>query len=101
MAHNFNSTQFVKTYGKPRRTLGVGHDSLWHDDLVDDFDKCMGIDDVKPTTFISPESTSSITNYPSTIHKKTEKKIQPFSGWSMHLHSTLADHKTNSTTNKR
>jgi len=99
MSYNSNTSQFVKTYGKPRRIQGLGHDSLWHDDLADSFDKCLGIDDVQQTTFISPESVSSVTMYKSAKHKNVKNKTKNISGWSMH--STLGDHKANLSTKKR
>jgi len=101
MSNSSNTSQFVKTYGKPRRTQGLGHDSLWHDDLVDSFDKCFGIDDVPQTTFISPESVGSVTMYKSAKYKTVDNKMKTISGWSMRLHSTLSDHKAKLTTKKR
>lgn len=104
MASGSNTSQFVRTYGKPRRTQGLGHDSLWHDDLADDFDKCFAIENVQQTTFISPEPACSksismhkFTNSP----KKLENKSNTISGWSMQLHSTLNSHRANSTVKKR
>jgi len=94
-------TKHVKTYGKPRRTQGLGHESLWHDDLVDRFDKCLGIEDVQQTTFISPEPVGSVSVYKPTKDMKVENKMKTVSGWSMQLHSTLSGHKDNSTIEKR
>lgn len=101
MAYNLNTSQFVKTYGKPRRTQGAGHDSLWYDSLADDFDKCMGIEDSKITTFISPEAIGSISKHQSPKHKKTKNKTKTIGGWSLHLHSILTDNNSNSTKYKR
>lgn len=104
MASNFDTSQFVRTYGKPRRTQKVGQDSLWHEDLTDDFDKCFAIDDLQKTLFTSPEPASSDSI---TIHKLTNpakqfnNKMNNINGWSMQLHSTLINHKANSTVKRR
>lgn len=96
MEHNSDTSQFVKTYGKPRLTQGVS--SLWRDNLADDFDKCLGIEDVQHTTFISPEPVGSITMYNPVKHKKkVENQMKTTNGWSTKLHSTLDGYKTNST----
>ncbi|XP_050056674.1 uncharacterized protein LOC114130137 isoform X2 [Aphis gossypii] len=98
MDQGLNNSKFVKTYGKPRRTQLIGQNSLWNDD----FDKCLGIEDIPQTTFISPESVSTVSIYmPSEHKKKNEKKKNSISGWSMKLHCTLDSHKNNSGTKKR
>jgi len=98
MDQGLNSSKFVKTYGKPRRTQLIGQNSLWNDD----FDKCLGIEDIPQTTFISPESVGTVSMYmPSEHKKKDEKKKNSISGWSMKLHCTLDGHKNNSGTKKR
>jgi len=102
MAQGSNISKFVKTYGKPRRTQLLGQNSLWNDDLNDDFDKCLGIEDVPQTTFISPEPSGSVTMYKPHKHKKKyEDQKHSIGGWSMHLHSTLDGHKNNLSTKKR
>ncbi|XP_026806781.1 uncharacterized protein LOC113549599 isoform X1 [Rhopalosiphum maidis] len=102
MAQELNTSKFVKTYGKPRRTQLIGHNSLWNDDLNDDFDKCLGIEDVPQTTFISPEPVGSVSMYMSAKHKKKdENQKNSISGWSMQLHCTLDSHKNNFGKKKR
>lgn len=101
MAHSSDTSQFVKTYGKPRLTQRLSS-SLWHDNLADDFDKCLGIEDVQHTTFISPESTGSITMYnPVNRKKKIENQMKTINGRSTKLHSTLDSYKSNSTVKLR
>ncbi|XP_060877718.1 uncharacterized protein LOC132950329 isoform X2 [Metopolophium dirhodum] len=102
MAQGSNTSKFVKTYGKPRRTQLLGQNSLWNDDLNDDFDKCLGIEDVPQTTFISPEPSCSVTMYKPDKHKKKkEDQKHSIGGWSMQLHSTLDGHRNNLSTKKR
>lgn len=102
MAYNSNTSQIVRTYGKPRRTQLLGQDSLWHNDLTDDFDKCFGIEDVQQTTFISPEPTGSVTMFKPVKHKKkNENNTNSMSKWSMQLHSSLNRHNNYSTVKKR
>eukprot|EP00102_Acyrthosiphon_pisum_P021946 XP_016659156.1 PREDICTED: uncharacterized protein LOC100159679 isoform X2 [Acyrthosiphon pisum] len=102
MAQGSNTSKFVKTYGKPRRTQLLGQNSLWNDDLNDDFDKCLGIEDVPQTTFISPEPSGSVTMYKPDKHKKKyEDQKYSTGGWSMQLHSTLDGHRNNLSTKKR
>lgn len=102
MSLNSNNSLFVKTYGKPRRTQGLGQDSLWHNDLVDDFDKCLGIEDVQQTTFLSPESVSPVSIYKFGKHKKIiENKTKITNRWSIQLQSTLNGNKANSIVKKR
>lgn len=91
MSHSSNTSQFVKTYGKPRRTQRLGQDSLWHDNLTDDFDKFLGIEDVQQTTFISPEPVGPVKMY---NHTKNKKTMNTFGGWSQNLQSTLTGHKS-------
>lgn len=99
---NSNTSHIVKTYGKPRRTQLLGNDSVWHNNLTDDFDKCFGIEDVQQTTFISPEPTSSVTMYKSVKHKKkNENTMNSINKWSMQSHSSLKSHKNYSTKRKR
>lgn len=101
MSSNSNTSQFVKTYGKPRRIQGLGHESLWHNDLTDNFDKCLGIEDVQQTTFISPEPVRSVSLYKPAKNKKVENKMKTVNGWSVQLHSTLSGRKVNSTMEKK
>lgn len=102
MAQGSNTSKFVKTYGKPRRTQLLGRNSLWNDDLNDEFDKCLGIEDVPQTTFISPEPSGSVTMYKPDKHKKKyENQKHSVGGWSMQLHSTLDGHRNNLSTKKR
>lgn len=102
MSLNSNNSLFVKTYGKPRHTQRLEHDSLWHNDMIDDFDRCLGIDDVKQTTFISPESVSSVSIYKfGKDKKKIENKTKTTNSWSMQLHSTLNGNKVNQSVRKR
>lgn len=72
MAYNSNTSRFsiLKTYGKSRHSHVYGQD--------DDFDKCMGIEDVQlTTTFISPEPTDSNKVYRRAKHvKNTENKMK-------------------------
>lgn len=101
MAHNSNTSQFVKTYGKPRHTQRLVQDSLWHENVTDDFDKCLGIEDVQKTTFISPEPAGSITMYNYTKHKtKTKNEMNTIGRWSMYLQSTLNGHKSKTIKNR-
>ncbi|XP_015372211.1 PREDICTED: uncharacterized protein LOC107167591 [Diuraphis noxia] len=102
MDQTSNTSRLVKTYGKPRRTQLIGQNSLWNDDLNDDFDKCLGIEDVPQTTFVSPEPSGSVTMYKPKKKKKNEnQKHSDFGGWSMHLHSTLDGHRNNLSSKKR
>ncbi|XP_025193755.1 protein PF14_0175 [Melanaphis sacchari] len=102
MAQGLNTSKFVKTYGKPRRTQLLGQTSLWNDDLNDDFDKCLGIEDVPQTTFISPEPNGSVSMYIPAKHKKKDENQKNYiSGWSMQLHCTLDSHKKNVGIKKR
>lgn len=102
MAEGSNTSKFVKTYGKPRRTQLLGQNSLWNDDLNDDFDKCLGIEDVPQSTFISPEPSGSVTMFkPSKHKKKDESQKHSIGGWSMQLHSTLDGHRNNLSSKKR
>lgn len=102
MAFSSDTSQFVKTYGKPRRTQKLGTVTIWHDDLTDDFDKCLGIEDLQQTTFMSPEKNSSFTMYkPVTNKKNVENKTKTIEGWSMRLQSTLSGPKDNLNTHKR
>lgn len=95
MAYNSNNSQFVKTYGKPRHTQRLVQDSLWYENITDDFDKCLGIEDVQKPTFISPEPVGSSKVYDYTKHKtNTKNKMNNISSWSMHLQSTLSGHKS-------
>lgn len=98
MDQESNTSKFVKTYGKPRRTQLIGQNSLWNDD----FDKCLGFEDIPQTTFISPEPSGSVTMYKPDKHKKKyEDQKHSIGGWSMHLHSTLDGHRNNLSTKKR
>lgn len=102
MSLNSNNSLFVKTYGKPRHTQRLGNDSLWHNNMIDDFDRCLGIEDVKQTTFISPESVSSVSRHKSVKDKKNiDNLTKTTNSWSMRLHSTLNGNKVNSTIRKR
>lgn len=102
MDQESNTSKFVKTYGKPRRTQLLGQNSIWNDELNDDFDKFLGIEDVPQTTFISPEPSGSVTMYKPKHKKKDEnQKHSDFGGWSMHLHSTLDGHRNNLSSKKR
>lgn len=102
MTFNSDTSQIVKTYGKPRRTQKLGQVSFWHDDLTDDFDKCLGIEGVKPTTFISPERIDSVTP-PKTekLKKKIDCKTKTNDGWSVRLQSTLNGSKDNLVSKRR
>jgi len=102
MAEDSNTSKFVKTYGKPRRTQLIGQNSLWIDDLNDDFDKFMRIEDTPQTTFISPEPVGSVTMYNPAKHKKKHQIIKSFTGsWSKQLHYTLDGHRNNFSMKKR
>ncbi|XP_050419589.1 uncharacterized protein LOC126832737 [Adelges cooleyi] len=104
MASNSNTSQFgfVKTYGKPRRTQLLSQTALWHDDLADDFDKCLGIQDAQQTTFISPEPMGSVTMYKPKKHQKENRdKMKTINGWSMRLQSTSFVPKGQSTAKKK
>lgn len=97
MAYNSDTTQFVKTYGKPRRTQRLGQDSLWVNDLVDEFDKCLGIEDDQKITFISPEPVGSHTLF---THKKEfpkKNKMKTVNKCPKRFHSTLMNSKSCST----
>lgn len=103
MTNNPNTSQFVKTYGKPRLTQKLTQDSLWHDNFADDFDKVLGIEDVHQTTFISPESASFRTVY-KPDNKKFKKKINKMNtidGYSMNFQSSLTGSKTSTAFKKR
>lgn len=93
MSNNSDKSQIVKTYGKPRHTQQLGNNSVWRDNLVDDFDRCFGNEDAPSTTFISPDDASKC--------KKNVNKIKTIGGWSLQQHNTFNDHKTSSSTKKR
>lgn len=93
MEKNLNTSQLVKTYGKPRHTQALSRNSLWNDNLADKFDKCMGIEDDHQTTFMSPESTSSV-SMKKNNHTEYGIATNTISGWSKHLQSTLTGHKS-------
>lgn len=102
MEYNSNTSQIVKTYGKPRRTQLLGQNSVWHNDLTDDFDKCFGVEDVQQTTFISPEPTASVSMFKHQKHKKkNENRMSSISKWSMKSHSSSNSNKDCLTARKR
>lgn len=98
MAFNFDASQIVKTYGKPRRTQKLGQVSFWHDDLTDDFDKVLGTESVQQTTFFSPEHIDPVTPFKA---EKLKNKSKPNDGWSVRLQSTLNGSKDNLISKKR
>ncbi|XP_050541607.1 putative uncharacterized protein DDB_G0282133 [Daktulosphaira vitifoliae] len=101
MASNTSQIGFVKTYGKPRRTQLLSETAIWNDDLVDDFDKCLGVEHDQQTIFLSPEPSGFESFYKPKKQNDKIDKMKTIDGWSSRLQSTLNSKKGLSTVKKR